>query len=161
MDTLQVLRKYRKYILIILILFVGYYLLFARKVTCEDKVCFEQKMENCAGAKFYYYENSGAVTLYKVENNPFGTNYCVVNVKMLQPGEISEQYKEIFTNAEMRCRIPIINLVKPTLASIVQNIDYCHGTLKEAMYKAMINSLYKLMARDIGTVITEVNRKLG
>ena len=142
---------------VILIILIGSWLIFRTK-GCSDDFCFEQAARNCDEAKFDLQDENGGVTYYEIQGEEDGN--CLLYIKIIKMNGISEENARLFKDADMLCAIPESEFSKMTINEMIDNLDYCHGRLKEAIYEITLKNLYGLVTRDLGNVLKQINNVL-
>lgn len=116
-------------IIIIILLFTGYR-------TCNDELCFKQSLNEC---KKVIYENDE--WKYKILEKK--GDACVVEVTSKQIKNVEAEIVERLRGKVMRCYI--------TDTSIMPNedIDVCHGELKEEILSIMLEKIHEYIIQQI------------
>lgn len=135
------------------------YFIFKPK-NCDTVGCFEAASKDCKRAKITVEEGDGITTSqYQIKGEK--DNNCLINIKVKSvSAAFSESTKAQFEGKSMLCEIPKNELSRMSFEQMGANLDYCHGSLKEAMYEAVVKKLYNLVVKDMATVLQEVEKKL-
>jgi len=123
---------------IILVISLVYLLVKAER--CSDEQCFLSNLKSCKKASY-----SSDEWLYKIKGN-LGDN-CLVYVKNLALKDAEKEIADRLKGKDMTCNIP-----KSDLGSYMphENIDVCHGMLKEEILSIMIEKMHLYIIQHIG-----------
>lgn len=143
--------------MILLLVFLAIRYGGAFKKTCKDDGCFDRSLRSCWWT-VYFKEEDGNILRYDIVGPRSGG--CLVTVKM-ERMKIGVRYElvEMFQGKEMKCVIPGDN--EKSLWEMENLLDYCTGPLKEAMYKLIMQRMYGLTVKNIGTIIEEIERAVS
>lgn len=139
---------------ILIIIVVGWFI-FKTK-SCSDAVCFEEAARDCDKAKITVEDEVGSATFYQILGKENGN--CQLYIKIKKLVDVSEENALLFKDADMTCNIPVSEFSRMKMDEMIDNLDYCHGRLKEAIYEVTLKQLYGLVTRDMGNVLKEINR---
>jgi len=139
----------------ILIIIVGSFFMFKTK-SCSNEYCFEEAISNCDKAKITL-EEEGSVTYYEIEGEE--GNDCRIYIK-LESLSSAGKNAALFEDADMICDVPKEEFSRMNTDEMMDNLDYCHGRLKEAIYEVTLKNLYGLVTRDMGNVLNEISEVL-
>jgi len=146
--------KKKRIILIILIAVVfvlAVYFTFYYYKKCSDIGCFNSYLSKCKKASFID-EGDNDVWLYKIKSK--SGDECKVNVKLLQLKKGSSD-AGILEGKDMNCYLPFSSVSKPQ-----ENLERCHGLLKEEMQKIMINKLHNYITSNLGQISEELKKAI-
>jgi len=140
---------------IILVAIVGIifsvYYIFIYSNVCQDDICFSESLVKCKRT-IYIKDNTETITQYSVEGKKSGD--CSVNVKILQIKQGALELVKI-EGGEMDCLMPLGAYALPE-----DNIQNCHGTLKEGIQEIMIQRMHSQLIENIGEIGEEVTKVL-
>jgi len=139
--------------IIVIVIFAGFFLFSAKN--CDNEVCFEQAARSCDKAEITLEDETGSETYYKIKGREDG--HCLLYIKINKLTDVSEENVRLFRDADMTCAIPEEEFARMTVDEMIDNLDYCHGILKEAIYEVTLKNLYGLVTRDLGNVLKEIN----
>jgi len=150
--------KKRGIIIIILFLLIigSIFYFFLRIPRCDTSGCFEANAIDCKKSKIVLVEANGSMSEYIIRGRE-GKN-CVLDVKLLRIAGLSSELRNKFEGKEMRCNIPKNEFSRMRVEKMADNLDYCKGPLREEIYDVVIKKLYKLVVRDMNTVLEEIER---
>lgn len=137
----------------ILIIIIGGWLIFKTK-SCDDTNCFENAARDCDKAKITLEDEEGSLTYYKILGKEDGN--CQLYIKIKKLVGVNEENARLFQDADMVCDIPREEFERMAMDDMMDNLDYCHGRLKEAIYEVTLKQLYGLVARDMSNVLKEI-----
>lgn len=151
-----------KIFVVILFLVVIIWLLFhygVIKKNCEyDKACFDQYFKECKPAKVTQIINDNTY-VYTIKRR--SGDYCILKVKLETIGYgTSQDIRELFEEKDMTCHIPISKTAKIQFSEFKEILNYCSGSLKEAIYEQMINRLYGLIIQNMGPILSEIEKSI-
>ena len=139
----------------ILIIIIGAWLIFKTK-SCDADYCFEEAARDCNKAKITITDEDGGITFYKIMGKEGDNCRLYIQVKTLTG--LSEENAILFKDADMTCDIPRTDFGRMKMAEMMDNLDYCHGRLKEAILEVTLKQVYGLVTRDMGNVLKEINK---
>jgi len=110
--------------------------------------CFNQAFHDCAKAKVIAYQNDNTFE-YRILNQE--DEYCMVEVKIIEVNpQVDSATQEAFKDKDMLCKLPIAE------GFTTDKLNYCEGPLKEAIYELTIQKMYKLLANNLGEIISQM-----
>ena len=134
-------------ILVILIITTGVVSNYEKNCYYSE-TCFDQAFYECSKAKVTGYQNDNTFE-YRVLKQK--EDFCMVNIKLVKVNpEVDQTTKERFQDKEMTCTLPI------TEGFTTNKLNYCEGSLKEAIYETTIQKMYNLLAQSLGEIISEM-----
>lgn len=142
---------------VFLVLFSSFIYYFFIGRTCNNEECFDLAARQCRPATFLK-TNNGNVFKYEIIyaiGKDCKLDISVVDISRNTPKDIAR----LFEGKSMQCYIPKQSFNGEFL-KLNSALDYCHGTLKEAMYELMLQRLYDLAAKQMGDVILEIENTL-
>ncbi len=118
-----------------------------------NKLCFNDKLEDCSAARLIHAKNGN---YYSYEIEGWRDDTCLVEIKLVRvaPGT-SLKLKSAFEGKDMSCNLPEDKLKNADIEDINNFINYCHGTLKEAIYEHMLSKIYGLVLQNLDAILTE------
>ncbi len=130
-------------IIAVILLGAAIYFSFFYAERCSDSSCFDNALLSCKRVS-YIEETSDASWGYSIRGKVGST--CKVSVKLLQlkQGDVS---LGVLQGKRMECYIPYGSVIKPQ-----DNIDRCHGLLKEDMQSIIINKLHNYITDNLGQI---------
>lgn len=135
----------------------GFFYYFVLGKTCSDEACFDAAARQCRPAT-YLKSNNGNIFRYEIMYSL--TTNCKLEISV---DEVSRNTPRdiavLFEGKSMLCSIPK-HAFSSEFLKLNSALDYCHGTLKEAMYELMIQRLYDLAVKQMGDVILEIENTL-
>lgn len=143
-------------IAIVVIIIALVYLKFFYFKKCQDYTCFNEGVVKCNKIIFRSDEKE-AVWEYKVLGKKKGE--CVINVKLLMIKQ-GKKETQILEGKEMKCYLDsatiqqFINQNKNINPR--QNLELCHGILKEEMQEIIIKNLWGVVLKNIGKIKEEL-----
>jgi hypothetical protein len=134
------------FVLVVVLLFSGWFFIY--KKSCKTDDCFNDALYNCKPAKYYSYRTNN-LYYYKISRS---LGDCKLNIKVVRvaPGSDPSMVK-LLEGKSMTCKIP--SEVEVSLDNMENLLDYCHGYLKEGLYRLMIEKLYAIVVRDMSNII--------
>lgn len=159
MNTTQ--KKIVRIILLILLIFLGILILsyFSIKECKTDEICFQESLSTERPSTFIK-DNEGTIFLYHFEGCK--KEFCQLQITISKVSySYSEETRQLLEGKSMECTIPKSQLHPQTVTDLEQNIDYCSGPLKEAMYELMLQKIYGVIAKNLGTIIKEMKSSLN
>lgn len=139
----RVFNKYIFYTIIIIIaLFAAIYFLLFYTSACEDKVCFDNAIDNCKKVSLV---KSDERAIWKYEILGYGEKGCSVGVRLIQlkQGQVDIQKLE---GNEMIC-----DYVKAE-SYPEEDISVCSGKLKEEIQDMIIKRLHDYLLKNLGEI---------
>jgi len=134
-------------ILALILLIFLIYLFFIKEEKCNDELCFRINLRNCEKASY----NTGE-WFYRIIGKSKGD--CIVYVKNIYLYGKDVDIAETLKGKEMNCYIPLYEagFYMPT-----DDIDKCHGPLKEAILDLMVKRMHLYIIKNIGEInVTEI-----
>lgn len=134
-----------KYILFGFILFLIIFLAWANIFyyrTCLNETCFNDYLANCNRAK--YVSNGNLTFEYLVEGSY--KEECVIKTKLVS-AQLNNQDSEKIIGKEMTCYFP-----KGAVSRPEDNLELCHGELKEGFQSLFISKLHKYIVQNVGEI---------
>lgn len=119
------------------------YITFFYSKSCPDITCFNTALSQCI-RRSYIEDTENAVWLYSIQGKSGGD--CVVGVKLAQLKQGSMSIASL-EGEEMTCYIQLGVVITPR-----DNLDKCHGILKEDMQGLIINNLHKYITDNLGKI---------
>jgi hypothetical protein len=144
----------KKAIFILVVIFVivgivaGAWFYFAKiyTKTCAEKNCFDSYLAKCKKANFV---SSGDLNYnYKILGKN-GKN-CDIKVEVLS-GAVSDDELSNLKGKSMVCSLPLGVVAVPE-----ENINFCHGILKEEIQDMIISKLNVYIAENVGKINYDV-----
>ncbi|MFH1501049.1 MAG: hypothetical protein ABIE22_03845 [archaeon] len=155
-------RKWKIVVFLIIVLLVAtVYFTFFYKKKCEDISCFDSQLYRCRKTKFtengeravWYYEIEERVNeAYTLTGKKGGE--CAIYVKLIQAKEGDLDLLES-EGHDMICYLPYSVVAAPH-----QNIERCHGVLKEDMQQVIIQRMHKYILDNLGEIQEEFQKVL-
>lgn len=125
-------------VFLVLVSFVYFY--FNGYSDCKDDKCFFDKLASCEKAHYVYYGNITFDYVIKgVENN-----FCVVDVTLLRSYWRGNTFTDL-NGKSMECFIEVGDTNYPE-----QDIDNCHGPLKEGLQEIILDKLNSYLLDNFG-----------
>lgn len=138
-------------VLIALVFILAVYFTFFYYKKCSGIGCFNSYLSKCKKA-VYIDEGDNDVWLYKIKSKI--KDECKVNVKLLQLKKGTSD-ASVLEGKDMDCYLPYSSIAKPQ-----ENLDRCHGLLKEEMQKIMINKLHSYITSNLGQISEELKKAI-
>ncbi len=127
-------------ILILLIIIIISFIYFSQTKKCETKECFLESLRQCKRASYASEE-----WFYRIEMAT--ENECVVYVKNLNLKDTEVEIAERLKGKDMKCYIA----KEGSLDYLPhENIDVCHGILKEEILRIMLEKMHLYIIQNIG-----------
>jgi len=126
--------------LIILLFLLSYFFLLKTK-HCNDEQCFLTALNKCQRCS---YETDEWKYLIKAKKD----SICVVNVENKFLKDVDADIAERLRGKSMECAIPLTQQPITTLPH--EDIDACHGPLKEELLAVMLEKLQEYVIQQIG-----------
>lgn len=138
-------------IVIVVLAIITLYFTFLYTKKCSDVSCFNTALSSCRRAS-YTNDAEDATWLYAIKGKSNGE--CKINVEILQlkQGTIDISNLE---GKSMVCYVPSGSITAPQ-----ENLEKCHGLLKEEMQKIIINRLHSYIVGNIGEISEELNKAI-
>ena len=152
----------RGYFIIFIFLVIGIYLIFfsglIKKDCKQDKICFEEVLKDCKSAKFINLRENN---LYEFQVIKKKGDLCEVNIELKKMG-VGTPIKivEKFEGKSMKCLIPRNAIAAGKVDEIENIINYCSGSLKEAIFELIIDRMYGLIIKNLGEISEDVKADL-
>ncbi|MEM4318510.1 MAG: hypothetical protein QW244_03155 [Candidatus Pacearchaeota archaeon] len=129
-------------VLIIIIVILSTYFLLSRPVNCQDENCFLTNLKNCQKTKY-----SSEEWYFKIRGTQ--NEKCRVYVENIELKDAEADIVERLKGKSMECWIPLSEA-----GSYLphENIDVCHGELKEEVLNLMIEKLHLYIVQQIGQI---------
>ena len=110
--------------------------------------CFNRAFYECTKAKVIAYDNDNTFEYKIIEKRG---DYCLVDIQILEVNpEVDQATQESFLNKDMTCLLPIEE------GFTTDKLNYCEGPLKEAIYELTIQKMYRLLAQNLGDIISQM-----
>ena len=134
-------------LLIIILTALGVYYLGFYAKECLDEDCFYEGLVSCKKVK-WINDASEAAWLYTIKG--ISKEKCIVDVNLLliKKGKIDLEGIE---GKEMRCYLPLYTLMSPE-----QNLENCHGLLKEDLQDLIIKRMHSYLLENLGKISGDV-----
>lgn len=129
------------------------------KKNCDyDKACFNEYFKVCKPAKVTQVINDNTY-VYTIKRK--SGDYCLLKVKLETIGYgTSQDVRALFEEKDMLCHIPLDKTQKIQFSEFKDTLNYCSGSLKEAIYEQMINRLYGLIIQNMGPILSEIEKSI-
>ena len=136
----------------IIILFIAtiYFTLFFY-YSCNDLECFQGHQKKCVKTKFIR-NTEDTIWEYTIKGEQDGK--CMINVKILTI-RIGTADKQILEGKDMNCFLPLKSTAFPE-----ENLEKCHGVLKEEMQNLIIQKLHSYIVENVGEIGEELGKIL-
>ncbi len=134
-------------IIILIVGLVAAYFTFFYIPTCNDASCFNTALTRCS--KAYFIEDAKeAAWQYAIKGK--SSDSCVIAVKLIQ---IKEGNRDLagMEGSSMTCSITLGTISRPQ-----ENLENCHGLLKENMQDLMIKRLHNYITANLGKISDEL-----
>ncbi len=135
-------------IVIVIILIIGSYFFFIHTKICNDEECFKSSLKECDRAAFTREGRDGS-WYYRIKGKK--DNFCVVKVKLFQLKHGSTDLENL-ENKDMDCYVDLGTVINPE-----ENLERCHGLLKEEIQTVIINRLHKYVIKNLGEIGGEIS----
>lgn len=140
-------------VLIVLVFAAAIYFSFFFYYKCaqSDLACYLAHQEKCAKTKFI---NDEAQTTWNYKIIGKNDERCDVEVKILKmkQGSIDKINLE---GKDMICSISVGSKIRPE-----ENLNICHGLLKEKIQEIMINNAHAYIISNMGKISGELNQSV-
>ena len=134
-------------VIILIIGLIAVYCSFFYTKNCSDTTCFNNAISSCT--KAYFLEDSKeAAWQYSIKGK--SSDSCVIAVKLLQIKEGNQDLAGM-EDSSMTCSIELGTISRPQ-----ENLENCHGLLKENMQDLMIRRLHNYIAANLGQISDEL-----
>lgn len=145
--------KFLIYLILIALFVYGlHYFGFIKKNCGANKECFYEAAKTCKPAKVLFLKD-GHYYNYMIKGKR-GQD-CLVYIQLKKMGVgTSQELLAMFEGKDMDCRIPRKNLEQTSFAELKGFVNYCHGTLKEAIYEQIITKMYGLIIQNFESIIS-------
>jgi len=137
--------------LIIIIAIIAVYFTFFYTKKCRDIGCFNNALLKCRRAS-YMNDVEDATWFYKIKGKSHGE--CKIRVKLLQVKEGTVELANL-EGKEMMCYLPLGAVLNPQ-----ENLEKCHGLLKEEMQKLIITRLHNYITSNLGEISEEMTKAI-
>ena len=138
-------------IIVILLAAAAIYYTFFYSRPCPDMICFNSALADC-GRRSIIDETESSVWLYEIKGKSRGE--CVVRVELLQLREGTTKLASL-EGKDMLCYLPSGVVGNPR-----DNLDSCHGLLKEELQKVIIDNLHTYITDNLGEIGEELGQAL-
>jgi len=129
--------------IIIALLLAGIiYILFFYYHSCENIACYNDYLRDCKKSTYVYQSNMSFE--YKILGKSSGN--CSVSVKLIK-GDFNNQDSLELEKQSMTCSIPLGVVMFPE-----QDLENCHGMLKEGMQNLIIQKLHAYIVQNLGKI---------
>lgn len=135
-------------IVIIVIAVIAVYLTFVYARPCSDKACFESSMQNCQRVSFID-DAADATWRYQIKGKD--KDSCNIEVSLLYLKQGTSDMS-ILQDKNMICEIPL-----GVVGSPQENLQRCHGSLKEMLQEMIIKKLHNYITENLGEIKQELN----
>lgn len=126
----------------------------AFKKNCKDEACFKQALDDCDYAKYLGTRNYNYY-LYTIQGTKDGNCRVDIQLKKMAIGTEPEKIKQ-FEGKRMKCHLPKTEIAKMGDLNFEGMLNYCTGPLKEAMYELIIEKLYTIIIKNMGSIVGAV-----
>jgi len=137
--------------LIIIMAGMAVYFTFFYTKKCGDVSCFNTALLKCKKAS-YMDDAEDATWFYKIKGKSKGE--CKIRVEILQVKEGTTDMASL-EGKDMYCYLPLGIISNPQ-----ENLERCHGLLKEEMQKLIINRLHNYIMSNLGEISEELEKPL-
>lgn len=145
---------YKKLIYLLIIAAIAYGLFhygFIKKNCEQDPECFYEAAKECKPAKLVMI-NNGHYYDYSIKGERGDNCLIYVKLKKMAVGSPADQIR-LFEGKDMNCKVPLTELEKTDFAELKGFVNYCHGTLKEAIYEQIITKMYGLIIQNMDEIL--------
>ncbi|MBM3199952.1 hypothetical protein FJZ53_03355 [Candidatus Woesearchaeota archaeon] len=148
------------YLLIIAILIYGLFHFGYIKKNCkQDPECFYRAAKECKPAKVLITKN-GHYYDYVIQGKRGSSCSVYISLKKMASGSSVDQ-KALFEGKDMTCKIPLSELDRTSFSDLKGFVNYCHGTLKEAIYEQIITKMYGLIIQNMDEIISSATQVIS
>lgn len=140
-------------VMVVVVLSLGLYLSYSKK--CTSRECFDSSFSKCKKAGFI---NDAGDAAWKYSIKPDFSCYlgmcseCLVNVELLEIKQGDVEMEDL-QGLEMDCRLPVGYVGDPQ-----DNLERCHGLLKEQLQYKIIEKMHSYIIVNIGEVSQELSK---
>jgi hypothetical protein len=138
-------------LIVLIIVVVGVYFLFFYTKKCNDAACFNSALIKCKKTSYISDAEDGS-WFYSIKGKEEET--CKVNVKMLQLKRGTIEMSSL-QGKDMDCYLPLGIVTSPQ-----EDLDRCHGILKEEMQKIIITRLHNYIVGNLGDIGEELEKAI-
>ncbi len=141
--------SYKKLIIVSLIMVVVLaavfltWFLYPFTKDCPNRECFSEALVFCERAQWLNDDNE-ATWLYTIKGQDEGR--CEVEVELLQAKQGEQELSNI-EGKNMICRLPLKTMTIPE-----QNLESCHGLLKEELQDLIIKKMHSYIIENLGEI---------
>ena len=142
----------KRVVIITLIVVVGIlavYFSFFYSKSCGDMSCFNSGLSTCRRVTFFHDLQDGS-WIYKVKGK--SGEQCKVNVELVKLKQGGVELLSL-EGKEMACHLPF-----GVVASPQENLENCHGELKEEMQDVIITRLHNYIVDNLGEISAELEK---
>jgi len=140
------------YLLIIAVIIYGlFHYGFIKKNCGQDQDCFYTAAKDCKPAKLVTVKN-GHYYDYAIKGERGDNCLVYVKLKKMAVGSPMDQI-ELFEGKDMSCKVPLTELEETNFTELKGFVNYCHGTLKEAIYEQIITKMYGLIIQNMDEIL--------
>jgi hypothetical protein len=148
---------YKKLIIISLIIVVVVaavfltWFLYPLTEDCHNRECFSEALVFCERAQWINDDNE-ATWLYTIKGQD--EERCEVEVELLQAKQGGQELRNI-EGKSMICILPLKTMTIPE-----QNLESCHGLLKEELQDLIIKKMHSYILENLGEIsknLTDIN----
>jgi len=135
---------------IMLIIFsIAIYFTFFYTYKCKDMACFQTKEAKCSKANFLH-DKEDITWFYQIKGKE--NRVCKINVEILQIKK-STLDKKSLKGKSMDCYLPLGSTNLPG-----EEIENCHGILKEEFQTLIIQKLHSYIVENLGEIGEELQK---
>ena len=138
-------------IIVLLVVLAGAYYFYVYSQACSNRDCFSRALVKCQRAQWLKDADS-ATWLYSIKGKSSGESK--VNVDLLQAKQGTTELRQI-EKLVMASYIPLGTLVEPE-----NNLEFCHGLLKEGLQDLMIKKMHSYILENLGQINEEISSPL-
>lgn len=140
------------YVLIIAAIIYGLFHYGFIKKNCEqDSDCFYNAAKTCKPTKVIMVKN-GHYYDYAIKGKRGDNCLVYVKLKKMAVGSPVDQIA-LFEGKDMSCKVPLEKLEETSFTELKGFVNYCHGTLKEAIYEQIITKMYGLIIQNMDEIL--------
>lgn len=132
---------------VLLALICVYLTMFFFPAKCYTETCFLNNLKTCKETSFNYVQDSTEWE-YRIKGTEGLT--CKVAVKVAEV-MVAISPNKILEGREMDCYIPRNVIIMPE-----EKMEYCHGSLKEAIQDQIIEKMHLFIVQKIGQIEAEL-----
>jgi len=137
------------FFIMLFIFFVAIYFTFFYTSKCKDITCFQIKEEKCSKASFLN-DKEDITWFYQIKGKE--NRACKINVEILQIKK-STLDKRKLEGKSMDCYLPFGSTNFPE-----EDMESCHGILKEELQKLIIQKLHSYIVENLGEISEELQK---